>query len=188
MKSMKLIVIVGLMSGFASAATVTVSSGLTAQGYTVLVSGVAPVNFQFAVGSWDVGTSTWTQFGTSLVDTAKVGGIGGIIATSPASLQTKPIDLFVGIGANIASSGSSWVILRSTNAATLFPADITTATGVTWAATNTNAVTFLAKGDPANGFTAPVGTTGGFLNLVPEPSAALLGALGALGLLRRRRI
>jgi MYXO-CTERM domain-containing protein len=51
----------------------------------------------------------------------------------------------------------------------------------------------LAAGGSANAATAAAGqsvafaTAGTSLQFVPEPSAALLGALGALGLLRRRR-
>ena len=51
----------------------------------------------------------------------------------------------------------------------------------------------LAAGGSANAATAASGqsvafaTAGTSLSFVPEPSAALLGALGALGLLRRRR-
>jgi hypothetical protein len=37
------------------------------------------------------------------------------------------------------------------------------------------------------GFTTPLARTEATLNFVPEPSAALLGAVGVLGLLRRRR-
>ena len=59
-------------------------------------------------------------------------------------------------------------------------------------ATNLDQVT-LAAGGSANAATAAAGqsvafaTAGTSLSFVPEPSAALLGALGALGLLRRRR-
>jgi hypothetical protein len=58
--------------------------------------------------------------------------------------------------------------------------------------TNLDQIT-LAAGGSANAATAAAGqsvafaTAGTSLQLVPEPSAALLGALGALGLLRRRR-
>ena len=65
---MKLIVMLGLVSGFANAATVTVSGGLTGQGYTVLVTGVPPHDFYLAAGSWDTATSTWTQFGLAWLD------------------------------------------------------------------------------------------------------------------------
>ncbi len=187
MKSLKLIVMLAIVGGGANAATITLTQGFGAQGFTVLVGGVAPASFFWAAGNYDTLSSTWTQFGTSILDTAKANGT--VTSTSPASLNNSLINIFIGSGTDIASSGSSWVILGSTSA-TLFPPDVTAATNVTFAAANTNTVTFVAKGDTNNGFTAPVGATGGNLNLVtiPEPSAALLGALGALGLLRRRRI
>lgn len=188
MKSIKLFALLALVSGFADAATVTISSGLAAQGYTVLVNTVAPANFFVSVGSWNSINSTWTQFGSSVSDTAKVGGFGGISATSPLSLNGVPIDVFVGTGTDIASSGTGWVILRQ-NTSTLFPPDITQATNVTWAGSTTDRVTIVGTGNVENGFNV-IGAVGGNLNLVtiPEPSAALLGALGVLGLLRRRRI
>jgi hypothetical protein len=50
---------------------------------------------------------------------------------------------------------------------------------------NSGAVTDLGQGTSVYSAT---GTSGFQLASIPEPSAALLGALGALGLLRRRRI
>jgi hypothetical protein len=181
---MKLIVMLGLVSGFANAATVTVNAGLPGQGYTVWVAGVPPHDFYLAAGSWDTATSTWTQFGLAWLDAGRIGGVA--TATGPISLNGQIIDIFVGSGPDIASSGAFWVILRHTYAS-LFPADITAATDVHWSATTTNSVSIVAAGDPANGFAGPVGATGGLLNLVPEPSVALLGTLGVLVTLRRRR-
>lgn len=51
--------------------------------------------------------------------------------------------------------------------------------------TYTFAMTAYAAGD--TGFTTPLARTEATLNFVPEPSAALLGAVGVVGLLRRRR-
>jgi len=186
MKFTKLIALFALSVGAANAATITVSQGVGAQGYTVLVDGTAPTGFFWSVGSYNTISSTWTQFGTAQSDTAKVNG--SVTATSPSSLNSAIIDLFVGTGNSIANSSTGgWVILR-TNANTAFPSDVTGAGSVTFGASVTNGVSILAKGNSASAF-ATVGAAGGNLNLVtvPEASTALLGAIGALGLLRRRR-
>ena len=82
--------------------------------------------------------------------------------------------------------------------------------GADWTLPTSDAGTFTSSATDASGatsFFAPNATTGGALStafrtvgttpdaggagfgaVIPEPSAALLGALGALGLLRRRRI
>jgi len=184
MKSIKVFAMVGLLSGFADAATVTVSQGVGAQGYTVLVAGLAPASFSWAAGNWNAGTSTWTQFGATQTDTAKING--SVTATGPTSLNSQIIDIFVGSASTIAGSGDSWVILR-TNVNAFYPSDVTTAPSVPVVLALTNASTIVGTGNAGNGFQT-IGATGGNLNLVPEPSAALLGALGVLGLLRRRRI
>jgi len=185
MKSLKLICLLGIIGGFSNAATITVSKGFGAQGFTVLVDGVAS-GYNWSVGNYNTITSTWTQFGADQVGAsgAKVGA--AVTATSPTSLNGSIVDVFVGTGNTIANS-TGWMIF-TTNAATLFPADVTVATNVTLTAALTNAVNVVAAGNVANGF-SPIGASGGNLNLVtvPETSTALLGALGALTLLRRRR-
>jgi MYXO-CTERM domain-containing protein len=193
MKAIKLLALFGLVTGYSNAATVTISSGLAAQGFTPYVSQSAVSNFFFSVGSYNTLTSTWTQFGSALADNGKVGGAGGISATSPTSLNNQIVDLFVGTAANIGTS-AYWVVLRPSATTAKFPADVTGTGSVTVAAsvpTGTSGWTIIAKGDETASFGGATPVVGGtILNLttVPEPSAALLGALGALGLLRRRRI
>lgn len=191
MKLIKLLALVGCTATFSSAATVTVSSGLATQGFTPYVNDAALASFSFAVGSYDTLTSTWTQFGAAKADVGKVGGAGGIVATSPTSLNNSIVDLFVGTNDTIAGS-TAWVIIRPSAATAKFPADVTGTGSVTLAATvptGTSGWTIIASGDPSATFGGATPVVGGtILTLaVPEPSAALLGAVGALGLLRRRR-
>jgi len=94
-----------------------------------------------------------------------------------------------------AASGATWGIIRgsdwilpSSDSGT-FTSSATDAAG----ATSYYAPSALAGGASTTAFrtttdgaTATLGGAG--FSIVPEPSAALLGALGALGLLRRRRI
>lgn len=167
-----------LLCGGANAATITVTSGLPAQGITPYLDGGELASFFVAVGNWD-GT-TFTQFGSSLADTAKVNG--AFTATGPESLNGSLIAVFVGTGENIAASGTTWAIFTSTNN-TAFPADVTAATGVTFSMTLPSVLNVAAKGDEAHDF---VGNNFNFV-LIPEPSVAILGGLGLLGLMRRRR-
>lgn len=172
------LLLLSLACGAAShAATVTVSAGFGAQGLIVNTNGVAATPFTVAVGNWN-GTA-FTMFSTSILDTDKVNGV--FTAQAPLSLNGLPLHLWVGNG-SVATS-TSFVILSST-ANTTFPADVSTAGGPTFNAalgTGVNLVT-------SKGATFTAGTSTIALTAIPEPSSALLGVVGALGLLRRRRI
>lgn len=185
MKVTKLILGIALLSGAANAATITVSAGLTAQGVTPLVNSAAMTDFFVSVGTWDAGTSTFTSFGSVLADTAEVNG--AFTATGPASFNSALIAIFVGKGQNISSSGDVWAVFSAT-ANTAFPSDVTQATGVTFSMTQPSVLNVVGKGNAASGFVAGGVNTNNFnFTTVPEPSSLLLGALSALGLLRRRR-
>ena len=179
MKIAKYIAALTFVCGMANAATITLSSGLTTQGVIVTSGGIALPSFNVAIGSWNGTTSTFTVFGTSFSDTAK---INGAQTATDTFFNSKQVDVFVGTGADIASSGSSWVVF--TRATPLsFPANVVPAGNTSFTLSSSSVVTFVAKGNAENGF-----TNANTLNFVPEPSAALLGAIGVLGLLRRRRI
>ena len=159
-----------------SAATVTVSAGFGAQGLAVSTDGVSTTPFTVAVGNWN--GSAFTQFSTSISDTGKVNGV--FTAQDPVSLNGLALHLWIGTG-SVASS-TSYVILSS-NAGTTFPADVTTAGGPTFNAALASGVALVRGiGATFNANTSSVGLTA-----VPEPASIVLGALGALGLLRRRR-
>jgi hypothetical protein len=185
MKLLKIGVILGSLVGMSNAATITVTQGFGAQGLVVTSNGIVSLpNFFVGVGGFTEGSTTFTHFGTSILDTGKVNGV--FEATSPASLQNRVINLFVGDAATLANS-FSWVLLSSTVS---FPPDVTEATGVTFNATVGNNLTLVGS---QNATWSPALTLGpvagnGMITFIPEPSAALLGAFGALGLLRRRRI
>ena len=170
------------MAGATQAATINISAGTPTQGFLVTSGGVATAGHFVGAGSWNSLTSTFTFFGAAVADTGKVSG--QVIASGPTSLNGVVIDLFVGLGSTIESSGASWVILR-TNSNAAFPADVAGTGAVTFAATLPTTVSFIAKGNAGNGFGLS-GTTN-TINLVPEPSTALLGLLGIAGLIRRRR-
>jgi hypothetical protein len=184
MKLLNLCAVIGLLATASSqAATITVAAGLPAQGFTPTVGGVALANFSWAVGTWNAGTSTFTTFGEAFADTGEVNG--SVTAAGPSTFNGQAIALFIGTGSSIATSGSSWVVLTSTQNP-LFPADVSQPDGVTFSATTPAVVTIVGTGNAGNSFSAATGT-GYNLQFVPEPSSALLGLLGVAGLLRRRR-
>lgn len=184
MKLLKLLAAVGLLSASAQAVTIQISAGIPSQGFTPTNNGTVITNFFYAVGNWNSETSTFSVFGAPVADTGEIGGIS-VDATGPASFNNQQIHLFIGTGADIAASGNTWVVLDSTSATAVFPADVSVPGSATFGATTSGVVTVLASGQEVS-FTQN-GTAGQFLNFVPEPSAALLGLLGAVGLLRRRR-
>jgi hypothetical protein len=184
MKLLSSIFAAALCLSAAQAATITVSSGLTSQGFLVTDGGQATAGHFVAVGNFNTLTGVFTVFGSAVADTAKVNTSPGIAATGPSTFNGTIIDVFVGLGNSIESSGAKWVVLRS-NANTAFPADVSGTAAVTFAATLPTTVSIIGRGDAGNGFGLS-GTTN-TINMVPEPSTALLGLLGIAGLIRRRR-
>ncbi len=189
MKSLKYFLVFACITGFSNAATVTISSGLSTQGFTPSLNNVAIANFSFSVGNYNLTNSTFTQFGLPIADVGKVGGAGGITAFAPTSLNGLVVDLFVGTGSSIETSGTNWVVMRPSASTAVFPADVTGTGSVTVNATVPSGWTIIAKGDSTAAFGGAATGGGTILNLnaIPEPSAVLLGSLGALSLLRRRR-
>lgn len=206
MKKLILSVLVAL--GVAEAATVNVggvfsgTSGLgvrTSTG-TVLSAG----GFYIAVGSFDVvptvlpdATNLYTAVDSMnifavLTSPTAAGNTQGTITGSfvgtgggSASLfNGKQIYFVVGNGSTRANSTEFAILTTATSV--LFPADVTTSStaSVTFSSINNSVVLANAGLEDANG------TARDLIVLaapVPEPSVALLGALGVLGLVRRRR-
>jgi hypothetical protein len=144
-----------------------------------------------AFSNWNGVTSTFNSAGPSGArgvfnfnaaarDLTVAGPTGG------ADFAGKSMYVFVGNGTSFALS-NQFLVLKTTftfNTAESGP------TAFTKTLTRSNATTLIGT-EVANVFTttADTSTTPGWNTaaLVPEPSAALLGAVGALGLLRRRR-
>jgi hypothetical protein len=147
------------------------------------------------IGSAFTGLGSTGKFGDSSLG-PQINGLFSLAGSAPilagSSLINQPIFFVGGNGADFASSTQLLVIQFGTNFAVDAPAF--------------NASFNLQLGDgnvvfgseSFNGSSSPLissplvanGASNSYqmANLVPEPSAALLGALGALGLLRRRRI
>jgi hypothetical protein len=184
MKLLSSIFAAALCLSAAQAATITVSSGLTSQGFLVTVNGSPSTGHFVAVGNFNTFTGVFTVFGSAVADTGKVNTSPGIAATGPSTFNGTIIDVFVGLGNSIESSGNMWVILRS-NANTAFPADVSGTAAVTFAATLPTTVSIIRRGRELveYGLTGTTNT----IDFIPEPSTALLGFLGLAGLIRRRR-
>ncbi len=73
-----------------------------------MLDGAPLAAFMVAVGNLDSGI--FTQFANTQVDTATVNGT--FDATGPASLNSKPLHLFVGTGTTVGNS-SQYVVLSS---------------------------------------------------------------------------
>lgn len=179
MKTKAILAALALSVGMAKAATVTVTAGFGAQGLSVY-NGPASLatNFYVAVGNYSGGS--FTQFSTTIEDTGKVNGV--FTAQAPVSLNGLPVHLWVGTGP-IGAADTSFVIL-SANVGTAFPPDVAAAGGPTFnAALGSNlSVVTTSEGAVFDGAANSI-----TLVPIPEPSVALLGALGVVGLMRRRR-
>jgi len=185
------------IGGVISAATGLVATKvdgtrLTSGGYYIGVGSFTAVPV-IPEGTKDISqyVNTLNLFATNLSPTT-TGNTQGTITGSFAAtgggnaslFNGKQIYVVVGNGATAALS-NEWAILTST-LNVLFPADVTTS--------STASISF---GSIANSVMVPNAGTeidnispvkdGIQLVGIPEPSAALLGAIGALGLLRRRR-
>jgi hypothetical protein len=184
MKLVSKIAFIALASaGLSNAATVTISSGLSSQGVTVSQNGVALTSFNVSIGNWD--GSTFTVFGSTFSDSDK---INGARTATDTFFNGKAIHVLLSTGTTIANSGTQWVVFAR-NAVTNFPANVVPAGNTTWTFSSSSVVSILANGDPTGGLDTEGNkfTTANNFDFVPEPSVALLGALGALGLIRRRR-
>ncbi len=133
-----------------------------------------------AVASFDVfGSSTSPTSGTTLgTISAGITALGG---SDTSVFNTKEIYILVGNGATQAASTAFGIFKMTTPV--FFPANVAAAGSTTVPTSSTAAITPLA-----NAGSEPTPGTFQLATAVPEPSAALLGAIGALGLLRRRRI
>ena len=140
--------------------------------------------------------SLFTNFGdiTSPFASAGPSGARSVIAlsspqiaiTGNASFANENMYLFVGNGTTLANS-TEFLIVKSN--LTFNPADDESSTAIDIAfRPETSTVLFGSVVGDVKTSNADATTTAGWqLAVVPEPSAALLGLLGAVGLIRRRR-
>lgn len=171
MKLLCSLVVAGLaLAGSVQAATITVAKGF-GSGISVTVDGV-PVAYSMGIGVWD--STSFTPFDSPAIDKGAGEGIGGAFAgVAPAAVNDQLISILVTTSAGAA-------ILQTT---ANFPSDVSSALASSTAQVQTSANVTLV---PADGISFTDATTLNFVQ-IPEPSVALLGALGLIGLVRRRR-
>jgi hypothetical protein len=193
------------MVGFASAATVSVNGYINVNFSTnAALTNTVDSSFTAYVGSYTGGAltseatfatinSSWTNVGSYTFATAAAGSYNGsffspsnLVFTDALGLAGDNVWLWVTDGGNLN------LVMQATSAAAgdfLFKADadipnsgnldISTGAFPGWT---------LALGTfTTGGVNASYGGSYVLNDAIPEPSAALLGAFGAIGLLRRRR-
>jgi autotransporter-associated beta strand protein len=166
--------------------TVNVSTG-AAIGGAGIISGATTVSGSVrpgnSIGTLTVGNDiTWNggnawnfELGTASIDLAAA-NIGG----------TRDLLDLTGAGSDfLKGTGSSWTF-DFANSGAVGWYKIVDWTGTTSFSAGDFTATNLASGLTGS-FTVDSGTSALYLNVVPEPGAALLGGLGLLALLRRRR-
>lgn len=205
---MKSLIAIGCGAAIASmaitnAATVAVSPSFgTVNGIIAMDMAGAPIDaggYAIAVGSYDtepvvtdfasllsaVGQMNIFDVQTSPDSLATQGTISGAFtslgAPNPGLFNNQQIYFVVGNGVDIASSTEFGIF----KVAATFPPDVTQAGSTPVVLGNVGAIEALPNAG------TPISNAGARDNFqlvgIPEPSAALLGLLGVVGLLRRRR-
>lgn len=194
--SLKVITLLAMSCGLASAATSIVSAyydtsfktstgTLLGSGFTARIGTTSAASFSIT-DTFATISQTWTSVSSNAIafQTSAAGNAGYFTGTFTYSTNPgQAIVLWVTDGGNnnfIATLNQ--VFANDANAP--FNSNTYDITAATRGELSVKLGSFVAGAD---GFG---GTGGNFIlnNAVPEPSAALLGAIGALGLLRRRRI
>jgi MYXO-CTERM domain-containing protein len=173
------------------------TNGGTSAGPGVVAFGVFSTDALSSLSSSEL-ISSFTMFGSSTFTYAAAGGSGSRSVFSAAATSTitgsafagKAIYLFTGNGTTFGNSteflvaksnsltfaaGDDTANAISPKVMTIRPGDST----VLFGSTNANVFTTNTDSSQTAGWT--------MASPIPEPSAALLGAIGVLGLLRRRR-
>ena len=188
LKLVKTIAVAACLAGSVQAATITVSGGIgsTNNQITVRLNGVQTANHYISVGSWN-GTA-FTEFTAPSVDTGFING--SFVNTTNTAVNGQVVHVWVGLSSTRTfDPTANWVLFKATNNAA-FGADISSVSSATTVTlSNFTTAVNVAQSTSYTEVNAVAGppAVGPYINFVPEPSAALLGALGALGLLRRRR-
>ena len=205
------VAVIGLtLQATQAAVTVTIANlKLTAPTGSLLVTndaGVVYAGGSWAVGNFDPGTSfnstagelfaNWNQNGTNVGFATTAGVFGALAGPNPTGVATSidgsdpftgtNVYLMIGNAGTLAGS-TDYIVIQMPN---LWTQEIEgaggTVSGFAFDGTVLRGTSTIVSG--ATGAAAQFnGQSGVTFGAVPEPSVALLGALGLLGLVRRRR-
>lgn len=182
-----------LSAGMANATTI-IAGGGTVGATFVTSTGVTltTATADFRVGTWD-GT-TFTQFAVTDASPIDISTVGGALAgkwanntsdnSAAANAFTSSQAVWFEVSVDLGNGSTGRAYFSGT------PTFPNNGSGVGDSlAYNSTSLTILGAGSTAGSAAYNAGTGNIVIGVtsVPEPSAALLGALGALGLLRRRR-
>jgi hypothetical protein len=174
----------------------TGTAGGTSAGPGVVAVGFFSTDDLAGITSTSTLVSLFTNFGdvTNTFAAAGTGGNRGIftlssplVIVSGSDFAGKNMYLFAGNGLTLNDS-TQFLIAKSAIQFLGTDDDIPTATTVTFRPETTTVLFGSVVADMKTTSSDTSVTPGFQMAPIPEPSAALLGALGALGLLRRRRI
>lgn len=196
---------VALLVGASNAATVSVGRGIGNPGVTAqLANGTALTgggyyfavgtftnsegstqipavtdlaSFQAAIAAFDVFSSTTTAT-TGVTAGTLTGTLAGLGGADTSVFNNRPMYFLVGNGSTFANSTQFAIFSMATP--TAFPTNVQNSDTVPVTISGGAVITPLSGAGTVNGNNLQ-------LVLVPEPSAALLGLLGVVGLIRRRR-
>ncbi len=197
------------LSATSQAATVLIATGLggtSLQGVTLETSLdhtqlVSSAGYYVSVGRFSAGVFTPWVGTSAVVDTATgtpTSEVSGSFSTSTgAAFDGLQIHVFFGLISTVATdpalaftpSGTAWAVLTQTTSSLFTPSSGSGSTTVNL--TTPGILSIVAVGDAANSFNGTSNVSGSATNYfylaIPEPSSIMLGALGVLALLRRRR-
>lgn len=168
------------------------NGGIVALGYFATTAPSSSlVDIQTTIANFTLVTSALTGTYSADLDGSYAGYVqadsfSGTSITSPNTLIGQPMYMFVGNASTLASS-TAWALAAVKTIASDVPFNQTYNA-------NPNGSTILGDIGTFDTFTGNVGLGAGTYNTlklaqaIPEPSAAVLGAFGALLVLRRRRI
>jgi hypothetical protein len=196
------LILSALATGAASAATIAVGRGGSTNGYAVFDGSTnlsAVGGYYIAIGTYAVAPTisdaatfqaainNFSVFASVLSPTsgATLGSVTGSFVATNAAFNSAPLYFLIG-NASTKEASTKFAILKGDPTGFFFPASAGSPSG-------SGSVTLSGAA-----VASPIGIAGSetdvagapdtlVLSAIPEPSVALLGALGILGLVRRRR-
>ena len=157
----------------------------TISGSLATVTGLAFLYSSATQIAGTAATSVTTRAGFEALIGADPGAVRSNLALTNGALSSVGTTELGAVGNNLylwlqSTDGLTYGLYQAADVPSLGTVSVTSASTTDWVGTSA----FAGTAGVASG---PTTATGFQLASVPEPSAALLGAIGALGLLRRRR-